>query len=212
MAGQQTYNMGQIIYILSNKSQAVVPAIVEEQVVRKIRKADGVHEVVSYKLCIGPKERQQVVDLARVDGEVFDSLESIRSILVERLTVFVDELVKTTQKNVLNWYGIAPDNQLIETIQSDQNSGVKYDPAQLVHAVNNNLPIHGSVTHGLQLQHPVQPQAPGINQHLSIRDNIRAMVEEPDDGMQGLALNSSNNSNAMQTVILEDGTRVQVKL
>jgi hypothetical protein len=38
------------------------------------------------------------------------------------------------------------------------------------------------------------------------------MVEEPDDGMQGLALNSSNNSNAMQTVILEDGTRVQVKL
>lgn len=213
MAGQQTYNMGQIIYILSNKSQAVVPAIVEEQVVRKIRKADGVHEVVSYKLCIGPKERQQVVDLARVDGEVFDSLESIKNVLVERLTVFVDELVKTTQKNVLNWYGIVADNQLVETIQGDQNPGVKYDPAQLVHAVNNNLPIHGTTTHGLQLQQPVHSQHPGMNQHLSIRDNIRAMVEEPDDGMQGLALNSNNNNNnAMQTVILEDGTRVQVKL
>jgi hypothetical protein len=213
MAGQQTYNMGQIIYILSNKSQAVVPAIVDEQVVRKIRKADGIHEVVSYKLCIGPKDRQQVVDLAKIDGEVFDSLESIRDVLVERLTGFVDDLVKTTQKNVLNWYGIATDNQLVETIRGDQTPEGKFDPAQLVHAVNNNIPIHGgSVTaHSLQLQQPMPTQQQGINPHMSVRDNIRAMVEEPEDGMQGLAIGNPGD-NTPKTVILEDGTRVQVKL
>lgn len=204
MAGQQTYNMGQIIYILSNKSQTVVPAIVDEQVVRKIRKADGIHEVVSYKLCIGPKDRQQVVDLARIDGEVFESLEGIRETLVERLTGFVDELVKNTQKNVLNWYGITADNQIIDSVKGESGTESKFDPAQLVHAVNNNLSIQGSSSqHSLQLQ---QQQAT-MNPHMTLRDNIRAMVE-PEDEMQGLALNNQGP----QTVIMPDGTRVQVKL
>jgi hypothetical protein len=203
MVGQQTYNMGQIIYILSNKSQTVVPAIVDEQVVRKIRKADGIHEVVSYKLCIGPKDRQQFVDLARIDGEVFESLEGIRDTLVERLTGFVDELVKNTQKNVLNWYGIATDNQIIDSIKGESGSENKFDPAQLVHAVNNNLSIQGpSSQHALQLQ-----QQASVNPHMSIRDNIRAMVE-PEDEMQGLGINNQSP----QTVIMPDGTRVQVKL
>lgn len=206
MAGQQTFGMGQIIYILSNKSQAVVPAIVDEQVVRKIRKADGIHEVVSYKLCIGPKERQQIVDLTRVDGEVFESLEAIRATLVQRLTGFVDELVKTTQTNVMKWYGVTADNQLVEASTGENNGEPKFDPAQLVHAVNNGLSIQGVPAHSLQLQNqPVQ----NINPHMTVRDNIRAMVEEPDDGMQGLGL---NDRNAPQTVILEDGTKVQVKL
>lgn len=206
MAGQQTYNMGQIIYILSNKSQSVVPAIVDEQVVRKIRKNDGIHEVVSYKLCIGPKDRQQIVDLARIDGEVFDSLEAIRATLVERLTGFVDDLVKNTQKNVLNWYGVTADNQLVDTFQNDSLQEGKFDPAQLVHAVNNGLQIQGVTPHSLQLQ---QPQQQTMSPHLSLRDNIRAMVEENEDGMQGLGIGTPHTP---QTVILEDGTKVQVKL
>ena len=206
MAGQQTYNMGQIIYILSNKSQSVVPAIVDEQVVRKIRKNDGIHEVVSYKLCIGPKDRQQVVDLARIDGEVFDSLEAIRTTLVERLTGFVDDLVKNTQKNVLNWYGVTADNQLVDTFQNDSLQEGKFDPAQLVHAVNNGLQIQGVTPHSLQLQ---QPQQQAMSPHLSLRDNIRAMVEENEDGMQGLGIGAPHTP---QTVILEDGTKVKVKL
>lgn len=209
MAGQQTYNMGQIIYILSNKTQSVVPAIVDEQVVRKIRKADGIHEVVSYKLCIGPKERQQMVDLARIDGEVFDSLESVRATLVERLTGFVDDLVKNTQKNVLNWYGVTTDNQLVDMFQNESGQEGKLDPAQLVHAVNNGLSIpgHTQQQHSLQIAQQ-QQQQPAVNSHMSLRDNIRSMVEE-EDGMQGLALGGPLTP---QTVILEDGSKVQVKL
>jgi hypothetical protein len=72
MAGQIKYEIGQIIYILSNKTQTVIPAIVEEQVDRKIRRADGVHTILNYKLSLGPKERRQVVDLAKIDGEVIN--------------------------------------------------------------------------------------------------------------------------------------------
>lgn len=201
MAGQQNFNMGQIIYILSNKTQSVVPAIVDEQVVRKIRKADGIHEVVSYKLCIGPRDRQQVVDLSRIDGEVFDSLDSIRVTLVERLTGFVDELVKNTHKNVMNWYGVTADSQLVDTYSADMTNESKFDPAQLVQAANNGLSLQGMQQRGTQQQ--------TLNPHMSVRDNIRAMVEPQDDGMQGLGLPGNNGT---QTVILEDGTAVKVNL
>jgi predicted transcriptional regulator with HTH domain len=124
MAGQQ-FNMGQIIYILSNKTQSVVPAVVDEQVVRKVRRSDGIHEVISYKLSIGPKERQQSVDLSKIDGEVFSSLEAVKATLLERLTGFIDELVRTTQKNVMNWYGIDSENQF----NQEFDNGTKLDPA-----------------------------------------------------------------------------------
>lgn len=209
MAGQRAYNIGQIIYILSNKSQSVVPAIVAEEDTRKVRKLDGVHEVTNYKLCIGPKDRQKVVELSRIDGEVFESLEEIRETLVGRLTSFVDDLVKTTQGNVLNWYGVTADNQALEA--GDDHSGgggEKYDPGQLVHAVNNNLPLQTTNQHPLQLQGGGMGQTSSINPHNSLRDNLRQMVSDDEDGMQGLGMNSQGP----QFVIMPDGTRVPVKL
>lgn len=204
MAGQRTYNIGQIIYILSNKSQSVVPAIVAEEDTRKVKKLDGIHEVVNYKLCIGPKDRQRVVELSRIDGEVFESLDSIRETLIGRLTAFVDELVKSTQGNVMNWYGVTADNQALEAGDGINTGGDKFDPGQLVHAVNNNLPLSPNTNqHPLQLQNGIQGS---MNPHNSLRDNLRAMVEE-DDGMQGLGLNGSP-----QMIIMPDGTRVPVKL
>jgi predicted transcriptional regulator with HTH domain len=192
MAGQQ-FNMGQIIYILSNKTQSVVPAVIDEQVVRKVRRSDGIHEVISYKLSIGPKERQQSVDLSKIDGEVFSSLEAVKATLLERLTGFIDELVRTTQKNVMNWYGIDSENQF----NQEFDNGTKLDPAQILETMNSGLTIQK------------QQSQPSINPHMSIRDNIRTMVEDPEDGMQGLGIPGNQGP---QTVILEDGTKVQVNL
>jgi hypothetical protein len=213
MAGQQkTLNIGQIIYILSNKSQSVVPAIVAEEDTRKVRKLDGIHEVVNYKLCIGPKERQRVVELNRIDGEVFESLEAIKETLVGRLTSFVDDLVKTTQTNVLNWYGVTADNQALEAGDGVAHSGDKFDPEQLIHAVNNNLPLQNSnQTHPLQLQGGMPQQQQGLNPHATMRDNIRQMVAPEDDGMQGLGLGGPIE-HGQTFAVLPDGTRVPVKL
>lgn len=199
MAGQQAYNIGQIIYILSNKSQSVVPAIVAEEDTRKVRKLDGVHEVVNYKLHIGPKDRQKTVDLSRIDGEVFNSLEDIRATLVERLTQFVEELVKTTTGQVKNWYGITADNQILDNqVQSlDQSSGDKFDPAQIIDAVNNNTPLQQQQQQmGGMMQQQQQAQ---LNPHASIRDNIRNMVEPEHDMV---------DNGMPQTIILPDGSRV----
>jgi hypothetical protein len=198
MAGQRTYNIGQIIYIMSDKNQSVVPAIVAEEDSRKIRKQDGIHEVVSYKLCIGPKERPKFVELSRINGEVFESLDAVRETLVGRLTSFVDELVKNTQLNVSNWYGITADNQVLDQTD-DVSKSSKIDPEQLIHAVNNNVPIHNALN-----QHPLQLQNNGMVPSNNLRDNIRAMVQD-DEELPGMGQQTP------QLVKMPDGTLVPIK-
>jgi len=214
MAEQQThFNIGQIIYILSNKSQSVVPAIVAEEDFRKVRKLDGVHEVVNYKLCIGPKDRQRIVSLSQIDGEVYMSLEDIRAHLIQRLTAFVDDLVSTTLGNVQKWYGVTANNQVLESSPNETGTEPKLDPGDIIHAVNNNIPLQAQgQTHPLQLNGGVQqPQAQAVNPHMSLRDNIRQMViPEEEDPMQGLGLNQGQHP-SQQYVILPDGTRAPLR-
>lgn len=189
MAGQQIFNMGQIIYIISNKDMAVYPAVVEEQIVRKIRQADGIHEVINYKICIGPKGKQHVVDLSKINGEVFDSVESVKTTLLQRSNDEINRMVNEARENVGQWYGISPEEQAVRNTAAPVE---KYDPALLLQTSSQEL----------------QLQQNGLNPHASMRENIRAMVQETDDGMHGLGL---PNNNGTKTVILEDGTRMQVK-
>jgi hypothetical protein len=152
------------------------------------------------------------VELSRIDGEVFESLEEIRENLVAKLTAFVDELVKTTNTNVMNWYGVTANNQVLD--QGTGNSGAfeeKFDPEQLVHAVNNNLPLQSQqLQHPLQLQGGMNQQQALLNPHASVRDNIRQMVTPEDEEMQGLM--NGQLQHGQTFAVLPDGTRVPVKL
>lgn len=96
-----SYSIGQIIYVLSNKTQTVLPGIVQEEI--HYRSLNG--ENVSYKIAIGPQNKQRVVDLSSLDGEIFGSLDEVRTILIGKLTAFVDDLCQTTNERVNQWYG-----------------------------------------------------------------------------------------------------------
>jgi hypothetical protein len=126
------YNIGQIIYVLSNKTQTVLPGIVREEIYH--RSLDG--ENISYKIAIGPQGKQRVVDLSSVDGEVYGSLDEVREVLIGKLTSFVDDLCATTNERVNQWYSSG--NKPIT--QSSTNS--RLDPSDLLHEVGgqrNNL-------------------------------------------------------------------------
>lgn len=96
-----SYSIGQVIFVLSNKTQTVLPGIVREEIY--YRSLDG--ENVSYKIAIGPPNKQRIVDLSSVDGEVYGSLDDIRKILIDKLTAFVDDLCVSTNERVNQWYG-----------------------------------------------------------------------------------------------------------
>jgi hypothetical protein len=145
-----TYSIGQIIYVLSNKTQTVLPGIVQEEI--HYRSLNG--ENVSYKIAIGPQNKQRVVDLSSLDGEVFGSLEDVRTILINKLTAFVDDLCQTTNERVNQWYGAGS-----RPIQAGSPAG-RLDPSDLLNEVGQHSAFKGS-----------QPQ--NLN-------GLRAAMAEPD--------------------------------
>lgn len=95
------YTIGQIIYVLSSNATTVLPGIVTEETRHK--SLNG--EMTTYKIAIGPAGKQKIVDLSRVDGEVYGSLGEIREVISARLTGFLDSLLEETSQRVNLWYG-----------------------------------------------------------------------------------------------------------
>jgi len=119
-----------VIYVLSDKTQTVLPGIVQEEIHH--RSIDG--EKVSYRVAIGPQGKQRVVDLATVDGEVYGDINEVRNVLISRLTAFVDDLCNTTNERVNQWYH---NSQRAPTAIT--NNG-KLDPAALMNEVAASAP------------------------------------------------------------------------
>lgn len=136
----RTLSIGQVIYVLSNKAQKIVPAIVIEEVV--VKKLDGHH--VSWKVSVGPPGKEKVIESNRLDGDIYTSLEEIRAVLHKRLATFLDELVNEANKRVKQWYG--EQQAEINSLQGNSdNPNEKIDPENLITAIENdqghNMPI-----------------------------------------------------------------------
>lgn len=135
-----SYSIGQIIYVLSEKTQAVLPGIICEEINHKT--LDGIK--TSYRVTIGPVGKQRVVDLTTVDGEVYGDLQEVRNVLVGRLTAFVDSLCNTTSERVQQWYG--------------QNNGQKTSPATPTGKLDPSDLINEVDSKPAQQPQPIQQQ------------------------------------------------------
>lgn len=98
---EKSLQIGQVIYVLSNVKQKIVPAIVVEEIV--VKKIDG--NQVSWKVSVGPPGKERIVDSSRLDGDIYSSLDEIRDVLYRRLSSFLDDLVTEAEKRVETWYG-----------------------------------------------------------------------------------------------------------
>lgn len=126
---EHSFQIGQIIYLLSEEAEAIVPAIVvEEQVVKKL---DG--NSISWKVAVGPPNKRKEIDSNNLKGELHTSLEDIREVMTLRLTTFVNGLVDQAKKRTETWYG-----QHILEKAKDDGSGGKIDPAALMNSIDGN--------------------------------------------------------------------------
>lgn len=150
------FTIGQVIYVLSDKTQTVLPGIVREEIHH--RSLDG--EKVSYRVAIGPPTKQRIVDLSTVDGEVYGDLSEVRNVLVSRLTAFVDDLCNSTTDRVNQWYGQT--NKPTNT----QQPGEKLDPSVLMNEVSS-----GNNTSTAQQQ---------LHQRITNVNSLRNALAEPD--------------------------------
>lgn len=169
MNQKPSLEIGQIVYILSDKAQAIVPAIVVEEVI--VKKFDG--NQVSWKVSIGPKNNNKVVDSSRINGEIYTSLEDVKNVLMERFTGFVNGLCSDTEKKVESWYG----KQRRVEVESDTG---KIDPESIVSSIEQR-------TNQQQAFRPMPSNSNQLTPKENERERLRNLLrvedeeEEPDE-------------------------------
>lgn len=172
MNDKPSLSIGQIVYILSDKAQSVVPAIVVEEVI--VKKLQG--NQVSWKVSIGPKDNNRIVDSNRINGELFHSLEEVRNVLMERFTDFVNNLCSETEKRTETWYGKRPE------FLSNNDEG-KIDPENIISSIEDKM---NSNSQTLQSK-------PKINKEKNVffakspqeeaRERLKNMLQDDEDEM-----------------------------
>ncbi len=81
------YDVGQVVFVISDKHKRVLPVRVVEQVVR--RTLDG--ETVEYK--VQGDNRKQTYTLSQIGSNHFSSAEDVRKYMYENATTTIDEIV-----------------------------------------------------------------------------------------------------------------------
>ena len=114
--------IGQIIYVLSNKAQKIIPAIVVEEVT--IKKLDG--NETSWKVSVGPQGKEKIIDSKRLDGELYSTLDEVQSVLKQRLEQFINTIVEDAEKRAAVWYGSK--TKIVEQYREED----KIDPNSLI--------------------------------------------------------------------------------
>lgn len=225
---EHNFQIGQIIYLLSEEAEAIVPAIVvEEQVVKKL---DG--NSISWKVAVGPSNKRKEIDSTSLKGELHTSLEDIREVMTLRLTAFVNNLIDQAKKRTETWYG----QHIMEKAKND-GSGGKIDPAALMNSIDGgddmflNKKPSATVTTVVQPQNeqntfkvkaptisgPLRQQgiqhssnAPMINidptdPRANLKQQLFEMALPDDEDMQDSGVGNG------EFVVTEDGRKVPVK-
>lgn len=184
--------MGHIVYIVSNKDQKIIPAVVQEEIVHRTMQG----ETLSYKVAVGPRGGQKVIDLAKIDGEVYSSLEEVRQSMTQRLVDFVNKMCDGATERSRQWYGetdmpaLAPD------------SGDKINPSALLGEVTMaQQPKPESAQAAMLALHVHSPSAPVPVQKEQLRQRLRENLTIPEEIPQ----------EGLQTV-MPDGTVHNVKV
>lgn len=205
----RSLSIGQVIYVLSNVKQKIVPAVVVEEIV--VKKLDG--NQVSWKVSVGPPGKERIVDSNRLDGDIYSSLEEIRDILYKRLSGFLDGLISEAERRVESWYGQQVSVSRLEHDSAHSNSSdsqSKIAPENLIsefesHALSNTA-------HGQPVQQVRQQQNITIPQRSSdeARNELRRRLDPESDKLQ----EGSDNPNVLETeeIQLPDGRKVRLNL
>lgn len=135
---EKNFEIGQVVYILSEQAQTILPGIVAEEVV--IKKLTG--NTTSWKVKVGDGDKAKLFDSAKIKGEVYGSLDEVRQVMTKRLNEFIDKLTGEAEMRVEKWYGkeIAARQKLAETNPTISTSGTddRIDPDILLSTLENN--------------------------------------------------------------------------
>lgn len=193
----KNFEIGQVIYILSEQTQHILPGIVAEEVV--VKKLTGNN--TSWKIKVGQGDRSKLFDSAKIRGEVYGSLEEIRDVMTNRLTEYVNKLTSEASERVEKWYGKEISDRQKAMLQAatgaNQQSTFddRIDPELLLNSLENT-PV--STT-------PKFTNDPKLDPRATLRDNLRNMALDP-------ILDEPQDSEGQMFIQGPNGEKIAVKI
>ena len=111
-------SVGQIVFLLTSKSSKVYPALVCEEIKKKSLSGETISHVVRL-----PTEDEREVELSMLDAEIFETIDSARETIIDRISNQVDEMLSNaiSMSSVFSNDVINPDDN-IKTALSDTRS------------------------------------------------------------------------------------------
>lgn len=93
-----TYEVGQVLYVVSRRKNDVIPVQIVEELTSKTLKG----EEKTYRVKVGDDKNVATID--QVDGEIFKSPQEVVDTLSERATASIKRLVDDAVKHAQAWY------------------------------------------------------------------------------------------------------------
>lgn len=82
-----SYDVGQVLYIISSSTKRVIPVQVSERIVKQTLNGD----TTSYIVVVPGKS--QGIDLAKIKGNIFTDLSIVRQTMIANATGVIDKMV-----------------------------------------------------------------------------------------------------------------------
>jgi hypothetical protein len=106
------YDVGQVLYAVSHKEMKVIPLRVTERIVRQT--LDG--EIVTYVAQL--PDGRVLSDLSKLSGDVYVSLDEVRTQMIVKITDIVDAIVDSSKESAASAFG-SSGGKLIETPETN---------------------------------------------------------------------------------------------
>ena len=88
------YNVGQVLYVILNKRQKVVPVQVVEQVTRRSLKGEETH----YSVNVPSRDGSREYNLHDLDGETYETIDAAKNALMENASRSIENIIENAKK------------------------------------------------------------------------------------------------------------------
>jgi hypothetical protein len=106
-----SYNVGQILFVVLNKKNQVYPMLVVEEIVKRTLRGEETNYVLQ-----GGSDPSSRLMLDQVDGDIFNSAEEARNVLVSKATSQIEKLVLAAKEKAKEWYTSSHDENVVHEL------------------------------------------------------------------------------------------------
>ena len=93
------YRVGQVLFVILKKEAGIYPMQVIEEITKKTLNGDE----TTYILRVGA-DPSKIIDISKIEDEIFDSAENAKNVLVERVTKAINFRVEQAVEKAKEWY------------------------------------------------------------------------------------------------------------